>query len=102
MVKKVGHKYQLFTPLLADYIKSHSSIKLPAKEKRLFQLLSKNLGQITRKELIYEAIWIGEDDAGSEWALNALIYRLRKNPFFISQDYIIENHKKEGYVMYKG
>lgn len=100
MVVKRGEKYELFTPLFSEYIRSHAQIKLPAKEKRLFQLLSKNLDQVISKELIYQAVWRDEDE-GSEWALNALIYRLRKNPYFIAQGYIIENHKKEGYVMYK-
>lgn len=88
---------KLFTPLLADYIKANLNIKLPPKEAKLFRLLRNNMGKIVGKEEIFNALW--PNGEGSDWALDALIYRLRKHPFIQNQGYIIESHKKIGYTL---
>ena len=70
---------KLFSPLLAQYIKQNSSFKLPVKEYKLFNVLKKNIGKIVTKDEIFQHVW-GEDyTEASDWALNSLIYRLRKN-----------------------
>lgn len=89
---------KLFTPLLADYIKQNLPVKLPVKENKLFKLLRKNLGQIVSKDEIFAEVW-KESEVASDWALDALIYRLRNHPFIKSQGYIIESHKKVGYTL---
>lgn len=89
---------KLFTPLLADYIKQNLPVKLPVKESKLFKLLRKNLGQIVSKDEIFAEVW-KESEEASDWALDALIYRLRNHPFIKSQSYIIESHKKVGYTL---
>ncbi|MEK7182962.1 MAG: helix-turn-helix domain-containing protein [Patescibacteria group bacterium] len=101
LVVKRAHNYHLFTPLLAEFVKSNIPLRLPVKEAWLFRLLKKNLGKVVTKDEIYEAVWPEDPVEASEWALNALVYRLRRNPTFAQQGYIIENHKKVGYVMIK-
>lgn len=104
LVKKHGKDYELFTPLLAEYLKNYLPLKLPQKEARLFKLLKSNLGQVVDKEKIFCTLWPEDSndfDKASDWALNALIYRLRKNQGFINSGYAIENYKKEGYLLVK-
>lgn len=100
LVKATNEGYQIFTPLLTDYIKSHAAIRIPAKEGKLFKLLKTRLNQVVTKDEIFEYVYKNSDDA-SDWALNALIYRLRKNPTFKSNGFTIESHKKIGYILQK-
>lgn len=88
----------LFSPLFTEYIRRFSLPSLPLKERRLLSLLKKNKGKVVSKREIYDAVWRGSE-VGTEWALNALIYRLRKHPAFIAQNYTIESRKKLGYVL---
>jgi len=90
---------KLFTPLLEDYIKTNLPAKLPVKENTLFKLLKASLGEIVPKDEIFKEVWGEDDDSATDWALDALIYRLRKHPFMSSQGYIIESHKKVGYTL---
>lgn len=101
MVKKVGSTYQLFTPLLADYIKQNLPIKLPPMEHKLFKLLRENMGKIVPKDEIFTKVW-ENSEAGTDWALDALVYRLRKHPYITSRGYILESHKKIGYTLVQG
>lgn len=104
LVVKEKNSYSLFTPLLEQFIHSHQPLRLPAKEARLFKKLKSHLGQVVSKEEIFNLLWPEDSadyDKASEWALNSLIYRLRKNPAFIQSGFIIENHKKEGFVLIK-
>lgn len=104
LVKKAGKKIKLFTPLLAEYILQHHPKRLPIKEAKLFNLLKQNLGQVVSKEEIFDTLWpqdSKEFDKASEWALNSLIYRLKKNFTFLASGYVIENHKKAGYILFK-
>lgn len=90
---------KLFTPLLADYIKQNMPVKLPVKEARLFKLLRNNMGKTVPKDEIFQAVWENDSENATDWALDALIYRLRNHPFIKSQGYIIESHKKVGYAL---
>jgi len=101
MVKKIGDHFELFTPLLAQYIKENMPIKLPAKEAKLFKLLKNNMGKVVSKDEIFSTVWPNSEDA-TDWALDALIYRLRKHPFMLSHGYIIESNKKVGYSLIQG
>ncbi len=92
-------KLATFSPLFSDYIKDEAPMKLAVKENQLFRLFRKNLTKVVTKDQIFESLW--PDGTGSDWALNALIYRLRKNPAFIQKGYIIENYKKQGYCLQK-
>ena len=92
--------YMLFSELFTEYIQKYYSLKLPVKERRLLAILKKNEGRVVTKHEIYDAVWRG-NEVGSEWALNALIYRLRRHPAFRSQSYTIESHKKIGYLLIK-
>ncbi len=91
-------KFELFTPLLTEYIKLNTSVKLPVKEAKLFKLLRQNFGKIVSKDEIFKTVW-PEDEAATDWALDALIYRLRKHPFMKTHNYIIESQKKVGYIL---
>lgn len=37
----------------------------------------------------------------TDWALDALVYRLRKHPFLKANGFIIESHKKVDYILIK-
>ncbi len=94
--------YTLFSPLLEEYIKKFSRLKLPVKEAIIFKLLKQARGKVVSKEELFRSLWSEDaEEFGSDWALNSLIYRLRKNPTFISQGYVIENYKKVGYTLLK-
>ncbi len=73
-------------------------MKLPAKEAQLFKLLRNNIGKVISKDEIFSEVW-GNDSEASDWALDALIYRLRKHSFMTSHGYIIESQKKVGYTL---
>ncbi len=93
----VNRKDELFSPLFVTYLRAYYRPQLPAKERRLFLLLKKHLGQTVSKQVIMDTVW--QDDIVSDWALNALVYRLRKHPAFLSRNLVIENHKKLGYAL---
>lgn len=99
MIKKIGENFELFTPLLKDYIKTYFSPKLPPKEAKLLNLFRKNLGKVIAKDEIFAAIWEDDSEKATDWALDALIYRLRKHPFMKSHSYVIESQKKVGYIL---
>lgn len=98
IVKQINQDVEFFTPLLKEYVKSNFPVKLPVKEGRLFKLLRKNLGRVVSKDEIFAEVWEGNPQA-SDWALDALIYRLRRHPFIQNQGYIIESYKKQGYTL---
>lgn len=99
MVQKIKTGYRLFTPLLTEYIKTNMPAKLPVKEAVLFKLLRKNIGRTVPKDEIFTEVWGQNSEEATDWALDALIYRLRKHPFIKSHGYIIESHKKVGYTL---
>lgn len=96
---KQSTSFQLFTPLLSEYIKTNMPVKLPVKEARLFKLLRKNIGRTITKDEIFASVWADNPDETTDWALDALVYRLRKHQFIQSNGYIIESHKKVGYTL---
>lgn len=98
MVEKVGQTYKTFTPLLSEYIRANLPVKLAVKESKLFKLLRNNMGRVIGKDEIFASVW-NESEETSDWALDALIYRLRKHPFIQASGYIIESHKKVGYTL---
>jgi len=110
-IKNQKSKFTLFTPLLSEYIKTNAPVKLPAKESKLFKLLRKNIGKTVSKDEIFTEVWParnaprseaggGEiDENATDWALDALIYRLRKHPFMQKGGFIIESQKKVGYTL---
>ncbi len=90
---------EVFSPLFKSYLLTHLDLKLPQKEQKLFKLLKSKNGKIVTKEEIFDQIW-DQDEEASDWALDSLIYRLRKNPVFTTQ-YLLESHKKQGYSLIK-
>lgn len=101
MVNKIDEEYQLFSPLLRHFLIQENSIRMTDKERKLFRLLKQHLGKIVLKEQIFEYVWGENLEEASDWALTSLIYRLRKHSQVASQNYIIESHKKIGYLMIK-
>lgn len=97
MVRNV--KLELFTPLLSEYIKKYLPVKLPVKESKLFKLLRENMGRTVPKDEIFGRVWAENPEEATDWALDALIYRLRKHPFMQANGYIIESQKKVGYTL---
>lgn len=99
-IRNLGTNQQLFTPLLGEYIRRLGKSHLPIKEKRLMTLLMLHKGKVVSKEAIFDYVWREEDGVVSEWALNALIYRLRRHAAFDDQRYTIESRKKDGYILH--
>lgn len=99
IIRKIGSNYRIFSPLLSEYIKTNLPVKLPAKEATLFKLLRKSMGNIVSKDEIFTEVWAQNPEEATDWALDALIYRLRKHPFIKAHNYIIESHKKVGYTL---
>ncbi len=103
-----GVKFKLFSPILEQYIKTNLPVKLPVKEGKLFKLLRNNTGKVVSKDEIFQNVWgesednTGKSDLPTDWALDALIYRLRNSQFMKSHGYIIESHKKVGYTLIQG
>ncbi len=88
---------KFFSDLLRIYLEHHGKLILPLKEKRLLALLKRYPGKIVKKQDILDYIW--GDEIASDWALNSLVYRLRKNPAFDSSRYSIKSVKKDGYIL---
>lgn len=101
LVKENKNGLKLFSAVLEGYLQNRTYIKLPVKEAKLFSLLKNNLGKVVLKDQIFEAIWGDNPDLFSDWALNALIYRLKKNSIFQKSGCVIENYKKQGYSLIK-
>lgn len=99
MVKQKGSSFEIFTPLFSEYIKTNSGVKLPVKEAKLFRLLRNKMGSVVSKDEIFQNVWEENPEEATDWALDALIYRLRKHPFMKANGYIIESHKKVGYTL---
>lgn len=93
-----GVKFRLFSPVLAEYIKTNLPSKLPVKEATLFRLLRNNMSKVVSKDEIFANVW-QESDEATDWALDALIYRLRNSQFMKTHGYAIESHKKVGYTL---
>jgi hypothetical protein len=101
MVQKDGQKLRLFSPLVKEYLLTNIKTKLPVKENKLFILLKNNFGKMVTRDEIFAGVWEKDPDDATDWALDALAYRLRKNPAFKNMGYILENHKKQGYTLIK-
>lgn len=99
-VQRVKGAQQIFTPLLTEYIQQRNKKHMPAKEKRLFRILLARQGEVVPKTDICDFVWPEQNGIISDWALNALIYRLRRHPAFDAQRYSLQSRKKEGYVLY--
>lgn len=91
--------FRLFSPILQEYIKTNMPTKLPVKEAKLFKLLRNNTDKVVSKDEIFKEVWGEDQENATDWALDALIYRLRNSQFMKSHGYIIESHKKVGYTL---
>lgn len=96
-----GSRFKLFSPVLEEFIKTNMPKKLPVKERLLFKLLQNNIGKVVSKDEIFKTVWPDNEAGATDWALDALIYRLRKSSFMKANGYIIESYKKVGYSLIK-
>ena len=101
IVDEVDGIQKLFTPLLADFVQGYVALKLPVKERKLFKLLQKKEGELVTKDELFHYIWTDDSESATDWALNALVYRLRKNPQLRNGGYEIISLKKQGYMLIK-
>lgn len=97
-IKEINGHLGTFSPIFDAFVKSNSRIKLPVKESMLFQILKEKKGRVLSKDELFERLW-SDGNGATDWALSALVYRLRKNPTFLASGYQIENHKKVGYIL---
>lgn len=95
--KKSGN--HLFSSLLSQHLQTKHAQELPPKEKALLSLLQKQAPNFVSKDELIEKLWNNSRDGGSEWALTALLYRLRKHPSFIASGNSIITFKKRGYAL---
>lgn len=113
-VKEAKSGYKIFSPVLEEFVKTSLPKKLPVKERLLFKVLQNKMGNVVTKDEIFAEVWparnassiadaggINETDKATDWALDALIYRLRKSSFMKANGYIIESYKKVGYSLIK-
>lgn len=98
-ISKDRGRYRFFSPLFEEFVKSVLKINLPPQETKLFRLLRSRLEKTVSKEEIFKTVWADNPEQATDWALDALIYRLRKNPVF-AKKYILESRKKVGYVLF--
>jgi hypothetical protein len=98
-VLKESSKTRVFTKLMEMHLTTKQAHTLPPKEKALLDLLQHHAPNFVTKDEIIEKLWINTRDGGSEWALTALLYRLRKHPAFIASGNTIMTFKKRGYVL---
>lgn len=91
--------YQLFTSLLQQHLQTKHPHELPPKEKTLLNILQKHAPDFVSKDELIEQLWNNSRDEGSEWALTAPLYRLRKHPSFIASGNTIVTYKKRGYAL---
>lgn len=92
---------KIFSPLFEEYLEKQTPIKLPKKEALIFTFLKKKREKVVTKEELFSLLWKGDNDHATDWALNALIYRLRNNEYFKKSGYIIESFKGVGYRITK-
>lgn len=95
-----GEPLRIMTPLLHEYIFKQGKHSLPVKERRLFRLLHAHKGKLVTKNAIFDHVWREDNGIASDWALNALVYRLKRHPGFDGDRYTIESRKKEGYILH--
>lgn len=96
---KKEKKYTFFSPLFEMYIKSITNKELPKKEQVLFETLLQYKGSVVEKETLFATIWPDEESEATDWALDALLYRLRRHPIFIETGFTIQSQKKVGYIL---
>ena len=97
----VNNRNEFFSPLFQSVVLNQQSKKIPAKEGKLFRLLKARLGTIVNKTDIFRTVWGENNNEATDWALDSLIYRLRKNETFQKSGYYIESVKKQGYILIK-
>ena|SRR3989344_8856896 len=100
IIRETSLSLELFSPLLKDYLNEAQKYGLPPKEHKLFQLLKKSKGEIISKEQIFNKIWDDSEET-TDWALDSVVYRLRKHPQLLESGFIIKNRKKKGYQLLK-
>ncbi len=89
----------LFNSLVSQHLQTKHTQELPPKEKALLGILQQHAPDFVAKDELIESIWNNTRDGGSEWALTALLYRLRKHPSFIATGNTIVTYKKRGYAL---
>jgi hypothetical protein len=102
LVRETPTGYELFTPLLRDYILSLSPTRFTKKEKKLFSLFKKYKNKIISKDTLIETVWEDKASEVTDYALTSLIKRLRKHHLLKKNNYFILNERGEGYKLVKG
>ena len=97
----ISDKKEFFSPLFKTFVQNQQSRKIPAKEGKLFRLLKARRGTVVSKTDIFRTVWGENNREATDWALDSLIYRLRKNGTFQKSGYYIESVKKQGYILIK-
>ena len=108
MVKDVGSKTRLFSPLFSAYIGSLSGSpqntkEFTKKEYLLFTFLKTHEGELCEREVIISAVWPEHEELGvSDWAIDRLVARLRTKLKNHESPYQIVTVVTRGYKLVKG
>ncbi len=99
VIKREDDKPSFFSPVFEEYLKHVYTKRMSLREIQLFNLFQERIGKVVTKEEIFDYLWKDNLDHATDWALNALIYRIRKNPEFISKGMDLKSIKKVGYLL---
>lgn len=107
-VKGSGGKWELFSPLFAEFlskkddtdVQSGSAVHFSKKEHLLYTLLEGSVDQICEREKIVETVWPEYRELGvSDWAIDRLVARVRAKLKQQKSQYEIVTIRTRGYKL---
>jgi DNA-binding winged helix-turn-helix (wHTH) protein len=108
MIKNVGKRHVIFSPLFDTFIESRitekkaESLEFTKKEHLLFTCLLEHVDTICEREIIIEHVWPEDEDYGiSDWSIDKLVERLRIKLAKKHPEYEIITVRTRGYKMMK-
>jgi hypothetical protein len=108
-ISEVKGNYEIFSPLLEEFIKSRphgvsfseSAQEFTKKELSLFTFLKNNINEVCERESIIEAVWSDEEEAleVSDWAMDRLVARVRSKLKKQASEFEIVTVRTRGYKL---
>lgn len=94
----VDARGDFFSPLFKQFVVKNLKASLPKKEELLLKLLIRHKGKILTREQIADYVW-GKHFVVGNWAIDSLVYRLRKD-LCATSAYTIKSIKKTGFILF--
>jgi len=107
MVRTIGKKSVIFSPLFEDFLEKFSTVptaerEFTKKEHLLFTFLKNHENELCEREAIIEIVWPEHQDFGvSDWAVDRLVARLRSKLKTQDSAYSIVTVVTRGYKLVK-